>query len=640
MNVGLSVGGDTPVARDGRAAPDARPSGPSGTGGTLAHLARRNAERWPTAAAIRWRGPADEPCHLTYAEAWEASEGTARGLLSLGLAPGDRVAVLSGLRPEWTTTLLAAAASGLVVVSLLPSTVPEEIVHVLGDCDARVVVCEDAEQLAKVEAARPRLPHLRHTVLIDPPAPASPPDSADSAAGSAEPPVRTLSLDELQARGRRDVDAAELRRHSDAVGADDLLAIIYTSGTTGPKKGCALSHGNYVSVLRAHPQPPPRPEGAQEHTNGTVFVVTGPHTIAMLMQVLAWWSRYTLVFRRGGPDDSLVDEIRAARPQILPLVPLALEQIYSSVLASWPEEDVSLVVEAARAGLDARERVRRGEVLPPRLQEWFDATEKSLFAKVRDHFGGALRRVTVSGAPVSREILVFFLGCGVPLVECYGMTETAAAATTNTPDAYRLGTVGRPLPGVEVATAPDGEVLIRGANVFRGYWGYHEDEFGSVRDGWLHTGDLGSIDADGYVTLTGRKKELIQLSHGVAVSPNPIESELRTNPLISHAVAYGEGKPHLVVLLTLNEPYARKWAAERRLPTAMASLVRDPILLRELTRTVQRANATLQEYYRVRTFMVMDRDLSLGEGELTISMKVARHVVHARFREELDALYR
>ncbi|MEI5098180.1 AMP-binding protein [Streptomyces sp. PmtG] len=626
----MNADAPTPIAGQGQGARGDGWEDPSGPGGTLAHLARRNAELWPTAPALRWRGTGGDRHHMTYAEAWDLSEGTARGLLTLGLAPGDRVAVLSALRPEWTTTLLAAAASGLVVVSLLPSTVPEEIVHVLGDCGARVVVCENEAQLAKVRAVWHRLPHLGHAVLMDAPA-------DTSRAAPAEHPAPTLTLDALRTRGREGVGAAELARRSDAVRADDLLLIIYTSGTTGPKKGCALSHGNYVSVLRAHPKPPR--EAPADLTNGTVFVVTGPHTIAMLMQVLAWWSRYTLVFRRGGPDDSLVEEIRAARPQILPLVPLALEQIYGSVLASWPEQDASLIVEAARAGLDARERVRRGECLPPRLQEWFDATEKSLFAKVRAHFGGALRRVTVSGAPVSQEILSFFLGCGVPLVECYGMTETAAAATTNTPDAYRLGTVGRPLPGVEVTLAPDGEILIRGGNVFRGYWGYHEDAFGAVRDGWLHTGDLGSIDADGYLTLTGRKKELIQLSHGVAVTPHPVESGLRGSPLISHAVAYGEGKPHLVVLLTLDERYAQKWAAERQLPTDIARLVREPVLLGELTRTLDHANATLQEYYRAQSFMVLERDLSFDEGELTVSMKVARHVVHARFHDGLEALY-
>ncbi|MEW2529924.1 AMP-binding protein [Streptomyces sp. NPDC047071] len=628
----MNAEGDTPIASYGQLVHGDGWDSPTDPGETLAHLARRNAALWPDAAALRWRDSVGDGCHLTYAEAWSDSEGTARGLLSLGLAPGDRVAVLSGLRPEWTTTLMAAATSGLVVVSLLPSTVPEEIVHVLGDCGARVVVCENAAQLAKVEAAWDRLPGLRHAVLMDAPAEASDP-------GPAEHPARTVSLGELRARGRAEVGAAELRRLSDAVRAEDLLAIIYTSGTTGPKKGCALTHGNYVSVLRAHPRPPHRPGAARDHSNGTIFVVTGPHTIAMLMQVLAWWSRYTLAFRRGGPDDSLVDEIRAARPQILPLVPLALEQIYSSVLATWSEADASLALEAARAGLDARERVRRGETLPPRLQEWFEAMEETLFAEVRGHFGGALRRATVSGAPVSLEILSFFLGCGVPLVECYGMTETAAVATTNTPDAYRLGTVGRPLPGVEVATAPDGEVLIRGANVFSGYWGYHEDAFGSVRDGWLHTGDLGSIDAHGYLTLTGRKKELIQLSHGVAVTPHPLESALRRHPLISHAVAYGEGKPHLVVLLTLDERYAQKWAAERSLPTDVPRLTREPVLLAELERTLAEANATLQDYYRAQAIMVLERDLSLDEGELTISMKVVRPVVHARFRAALEALY-
>ncbi|TJZ59225.1 long-chain fatty acid--CoA ligase [Streptomyces piniterrae] len=603
--------------------------------GTLAHLARRNAECWPAATAVRWRDADGVWCRRTYAEAWRASEETARGLMALGLGPGDRVAVLSTLRPEWTFALMGAAASGLVVVSLLPTTVPEEIEHVLNDCGARAVLCENTAQLAKVEAAWPRLPHLRRAVLIDAPDVASAPLGNEDRERSA----RTMTLAGLRALGAREVAAEELRRRSDSVRAEDLLLIIYTSGTTGPKKGCALTHGNYVSVLRAHPQPPPKPDAAADHNNGTIFVVTGPHTIAMLMQVLAWWSRYTLAYRRGGGTDRLADEVREARPQILPLVPLALEQIYSAVLASWPQEDTSAVIEAARTGLEVRERRSRGERIPPRLQSWFDETDRTLFAQVREHFGGAVRRVTVSGAAVSQDILAFFLGCGVPVVECYGMTETAAAATSNSPDDYRLGTVGKPLPGIDVALAPDGEVLIRGANVFPGYWGYHEDEFGAVRDGWLYTGDLGAFDADGYLTLTGRKKELIQLSHGVAVTPHPLERELRTSPLVSNAVTYGEGKPHLVVLLTLDERQARTWAAERGLPTDLPRLVGEPELLRELNQVLADANARLQEYYRAQAFTLLERDLSMDEGELTISMKVARPVVHKRFRDRFEALY-
>ncbi|MBT2418877.1 AMP-binding protein [Streptomyces sp. ISL-22] len=601
---------------------------------TLAHLGRLNAEQWPAATAVTWRDADGVRQRRTYAEAWNDSEKTARGLMALGLRPGDRVAVLSTLRPEWTFTLMGAAAAGLVVVSLLPTTVPDEIEHVLGDCGAQAVLCENTEQLAKVKAVWARLPHLRQAVVIDPPDPAA---ASDQEAGDCD--AKTMPLADLRSLGERAIAAEALRSRAEAVKPEDLFAIIYTSGTTGPKKGCALTHGNYVSVLRAHPQPSHGPDVGAGHSHGTIFVVTGPHTIAMLMQVLAWWSRYTLAYRRAGSEDRLTDEIRDAQPRILPLVPLALEQIYSAVLASWPQEDRSLLLEAARAGLEVREKRARGEQIPPHVQDWFDEADRTLFADVREHFGGRVRRVTVSGAPVSQEILAFFLGCGLPVVECYGMTETAAAATSNSPDDYRLGTVGRPLPGIEVDIAPDGEVLIRGANVFRGYWGYHEDEFGAVRDGWLHTGDLGSIDSDGYLTLTGRKKELIQLSHGVAVTPHPLERELRTNPLISNAVAYGERRPHLVVLLTLDEPHARRWAAERRLPTVLSELVHEPELLSELEAIVARANSTLQEYYRARAFTVLDRDLSMEDGELTISMKVARPVVHTRFRDRFEALY-
>ncbi|PKV83027.1 long-chain fatty acid--CoA ligase [Streptomyces sp. TLI_146] len=591
------------------------------TPSTLADLAPLGAERWPQAPALRWRTPEGTPRHLTFAEAHEATDEIARGLLALGLAPGDRVAIQSRLRPEWTLTLLAAASCGLVLVSLLPTTVPEEIVHVINDCDAKAVICEDGEQLGKIRTALPRLPGLRHIIVID----------ADP--GSTDPPT---TLDELRGAGTHAVPAAALARRRAAVTPDDLLVIIYTSGTTGPKKGCALSHGNYVAVLRAHPSPPRR---SPDTAHGSIFVVTGPHTIALLMQLLSWWSGYTFTSFQGASPDTMPAELRATAPAIVPLVPLALEMIYRSVLASRSARERTELIDAARTGLRVRRMRAAGEPVPAELQEWFEHTDSTLFAEVRERFGANLRRATVSGAPVSADLLSFFVGCGLPLVECYGMTETAAAATTNTPEDNRLGTVGKPLPGVEIAISDDGEVLIKGDHVFHGYWGYDEGEFGTVRDGWLHTGDLGELDPDGYLHLTGRKKELIQLSNGMAVTPHPLERELRTHPLVSQAVLYGEARPHLVALLTLDAERAAQWAAERGLPTDPRALAAEPLLLEEMGRAVEAANSTLQEYFRAKAFHVLDRDLSMADGELTISMKVARPVVHARFRELYESLY-
>ncbi|AYG78673.1 Long-chain-fatty-acid--CoA ligase FadD15 [Streptomyces hundungensis] len=597
---------------------------PPTTPATLAGLSRHGAERWPGAPALLRRDPGGAPHHLTFAEAHEAGEEIARGLMALGLARGDRVAIQSGLRPEWTLTLLAAASCGLVLVSLLPTTVPEEIVHVVNDCGAKAVICEDGEQLAKLRAALPELPGLRHTVVID------------EEPGVTDPP---MTLADLRTAGLHAVPAAALDRRRASVTPDDLLVIIYTSGTTGPKKGCALSHGNYLAVLRAQPVPPSRALGDADASNGTVFVVTGPHTIALLMQLLSWWSGYTFSSFRGGSPETLPAELRAAAPVIVPLVPLALEMIYRSILADRPASERAELIESARTGLRVRRMRSAGEIVPPRLQEWFDHAEATVFADVRDRFGGNLRRATVAGAPVSPDILSFFVGCGVPLVECYGMTETAAAATSNTPEDNRLGTVGRPLPGVEVAISDTGEVLIRGDHVFRGYWGYDEGEFGAVRDGWLHTGDLGELDQDGFLRLTGRKKELIQLSNGMAVTPHPLERELRAHPLISQAVLYGETKPHLVALLTLDARRAAQWATERGLPTDPRALSTHPLLLEALDKALESANAGLQEYFRAKAFHVLDRELTLENGELTVSMKVARPVVHARFRALYESLY-
>lgn len=441
---------------------------------------------------------------LTFAEARVATDEIARGLMALGLAPGDRVAIQSRLRPEWTLTLLAAASCGLVLVSLLPTTVPEEIVHVVNDCDAKAIICEDGEQLAKVRTALPELPGLRHVIVID-------------EEPAAEDAPRTLA--ELRTAGSHAVPAAALARRRAAV----TPTTCWSSSTPREPPARRRAARSPTATTWRCCGPIPRLRSAHR-TSRT------PRTAPSSSSPAPTPSPCSCNCSAGGPDTPSPAstaarptgcrmELRAASPAIVPLVPLALEMIYRSVLAPRSAAERAELIDAARTGLRVRRMRAAGETVPDGLQKWFDHAENTLFAEVRERFGGNLRRATVSGAPVSPDILSFFVGCGLPLVECYGMTETAAAATSNTPGDNRLGTVGTPLPGVEIAISGDGEVLIKGDHVFHGYWGYDEGEFGAVRDGWLHTGDLGALDRDGFLRLTGRKKELIQLSNGMAVTP-------------------------------------------------------------------------------------------------------------------------
>lgn len=501
----------------------------------------------------------------TYEQTGAAAEEIAAGLLALGVRRGDRVALLGAIGPDWLACLLGLAAAGAVLVPVLPTTVPAEVAHVLGDCGAVAAVCLDPGQLAKLRAVRDSLPDLRVVV-------------------AAHPGCGVPTLAELRAGGV----GQEVAERVAQVRPDDLLAILYTSGTTGPKKGCALSHRNYRLIVDAL---------ARSELNGgpgTMYLYLIPHGQALLMQLLMWTCGGTMAYASVREPERVLAEVREVRPEYLPLAPLLLERAYAEARGKPPED-------------------------------------------VRAVFGGRLRHLPVGGASVAPEIVAFFTGCGVPVLESYGLTEAATTVTMSYPGEIRPGTLGRPLPGVELRTAPDGELLIRGENVFRGYWNQHDEDFGAVVDGWLHTGDLGHLDAEGRLVLTGRRKEIINPSHAHPISPVPLESALRAEPLISQAVLHGENRPYPVLLLTLDPVVAAGWAATNHVP--VEGLPDHPALRAELTALVERANAGVPEQARARDFRVLDRDLTVASGELTESFKVRRDVVEERYAGRFAAMY-
>jgi long-chain acyl-CoA synthetase len=308
-------------------------------------------------------------------------------------------------------------------------------------------------------------------------------------------------------------------------------------------------------------------------------------------------------------------------------------------VGSKPKEEQEQILGAARLGVQVRELQHRGEPVPAALQEPFDRAEEALYKNVRALFGGRLSRAVTGAAPIAKEILEFFYGCGVPVMEGYGMTETATGASVNTPDAYRFGTVGRPLPGVEAKIAEDGELLIKGGNVFQGYHGMEDASFGAITDGWLHTGDLGSIDADGYVSIVGRKKDIIITAGGKNLTPANLENDLKRSPWISQAVMHGDRRPYPVVLVTLDAETIVPWAESRGLPTDIGELSRNPEVVAMVQAAVDAANARLAPVEQVKKVLILDRDLTPESGELTPTLKVKRNVVNERFADQLDALY-
>ncbi len=584
---------------------------------TIADLTTRAAAAYGQQAALRhklegqWRD-------VSYAELEQIVSEIALGLIDLGIASGERVCILGGTRPEWTYCDLALASIGAVKVTVYPTNSPEECEWVAGDSEAVAVICEDTGQLAKIQAVRDRLPHLRELIVMD-----------DEATPDA------LALGALRARGAAG-DALELDRRSAAIGPDDPYTFIYTSGTTGAPKGCVLSHGNYRSVLdMCH---------AADVFRGrevTYLFLPLAHAFALLIQLLSVDGGGTLVYWSGDPQ-KIVPELAETRPSYFPSVPRIFEKIYTlatAAVAKASPEDQERFHAAVRLGVEVRDLMARGEPVPAELQEPFEQAEERLYSSVRAIFGGQLRQAVSGAAPIAQEILEFFWACGVPVLEGYGMTETATVATYSTPEHHRFGTVGRALPGCEIRIADDGEVLIRGANIFGGYHRRDDASFGAVVDGWLHTGDLGSLDEDGYLSITGRKKDIIITAGGKNLTPANLENDLKQCRWVSQAVMHGDRRPYPVMLITLDEEEIIQFAREHDLSEDISTLSQSDRVRELIDAELQRANARYAQVEQVKRFVILEHDLSQEGGELTPTLKVKRNIVHEKYAELLDALY-
>jgi long-chain acyl-CoA synthetase len=582
----------------------------SGTGSTtIADLMGLAVERFGDRPAVKFKRDG-EWRSLTYAEVGAIVSEIGRGLIDLGLEPGDRVALLCTTRPEWTFVDFAITSAGGVVVPIYPTNSPQECEWVAGNSEARFVICEDASQVAKILAVRDRLPALEAIVAIDP---------AEGA----------VALDEIRERGRRR-DAAELASRAHAVLPEDYYTFIYTSGTTGPPKGCILSHSNYRSVVSMC-------EEIDVVEPGSVVYLYLPlaHSYALLIQLLAI-DRGSCIAYFGGDTTQIVPELMESKPRYLPSVPRIFEKIYTLVTST---NDPAKIAAATQVGLKVRALEETGEPIPPDLQAAYAKADAELFSNVRNVFGGNMKQATSGAAPIAREILEFFYACGAPVLEGYGMTETSTVATTSTTEDFRFGTVGRPIPGCQVRIADDGEILINGANVFQGYYKLQDASFGAIVDGWLHTGDLGSLDEDGYLTITGRKKDIIITAGGKNLTPANLENDLKQSRWISQAVMYGDRRPYPVALITLDPEEIVQFAREQGLPEDPVALAGEP-KVRELIRGVlDDVNSRYARVEQIKRFFILDHDLSQETGELTPTLKVKRNVINDKYAADFDRLY-
>jgi long-chain acyl-CoA synthetase len=540
----------------------------------------------------------------------------ARGLVALGVEQGDRVAILAGTRPEWTIADLGAQWAGAVVVPIYHTNSAEECEYVLRHSGARVVLCEDDEQLAKVDAVRSRCPQLEHRIMLT---------------GSGE-----VDLAGLRARGR-DVDDAALDARIAAVHPDDVATIVYTSGTTGPPKGCMLTHANLLATAELY-----RDRLTLDAQVSAYMFLPLAHALARVTQIVVLIVGGTIIYWGGDPK-RILDELAEASPTHFPSVPRIFEKVHAGILGAVEEQGRvhRLVFRWAIAeGSRARARAREGRRTGALARRRHELADRLVLSRVRAAFGDGLRVALTGAAPVAEDILEFFDACGVLVLEGYGLTETCAASTLNTLPEHRFGTVGRPLPGTDVRVADDGELLLRGPHVFPGYYRDEVATAETLPDGWLRTGDLGAVDDDGFVRITGRKKDLIITSSGKNISPSNIEELLRETRWISQAVVVGDNRPYLVALLTVDPDEAAKLAERVGAPGAdLASLSRHPGAREELQACVDAVNARLARIEQVKRFAMLDHDLTQAGGELTPTMKIKRGVITERYADLVDELY-
>ena len=446
-------------------------------------------------------------------------------------------------------------------------------------------------------------------------------------------------LDDLAARGR--AYAAEhpnaLREAAERIEEDDLFTYIYTSGTTGPPKGCMISHRNYYAMVAVVDDLPSftGPEDTM------LLYLPLAHNFGRLMHLSGAYVGYAIAFL---PDPlQAAAALPAVKPTVFPSVPRVYEKVHTAVVAKFDAETGAkrkLIDWALGVGRRVSELRRAGKPVPRGLSVQFKLADKLVYSKVKERLGGRLRLAISGGAPLSAEIAEFFHAIDILLVEGYGLTECTTAASTNTHEAYRFGTVGRPLPGTEVKLADDGELLIKSETVFQGY--YKEPEATAEvldADGWLRSGDIAEIDADGYITITDRKKDIIVTAGGKNVAPQNLENDLKTSKFVSQAMVVGDRQPYIAALITLDPEALPAWAAERGLRTDMESLAASAEVRELVQGLVDDVNADRSRYEQIKRFAILPRDFTMDDDELTPTLKLKRRVVSQHFASELEDLY-
>ena len=561
---------------------------------------------------------------LSWRELADITREIATGLLALGRRKGDAVGILATSRAEWVQADFAIFSVGGVTIPIYPSYPPDLIQYIVNDADIKTLIVEDPGQLEKVLEVRAKMDGLEQVVVMH-------------GYQGREPWVLTWEALRQLGRDRAESLQAELADRVAAGASDDVATIVYTSGTTGPPKGVVQTHGNHIAMLRSSEQ-------TLRVQAGDVHLLFLPlaHSFGRLESFAGIYRGLTTAFAES--IDKLRENLPEVRPHFICSVPRVFEKVHASILARAQAETglkKKIFEWAVGVGRSVSRLRQAGQPVPRALALQYRAADALVFAKMRAALGGRLRFAVSGGAPLSREIAEFFHGAGILILEGYGLTETCPALTFNREGHYKFGSVGQAQPGVELRIAEDGEILGRGPNIARGYFKKPEataEVF--LPGGWFATGDIGRIDADGFLFITDRKKDIIVTAGGMNIAPQNIENLLKGDPFISQAMVHGDRRPYPVALITLDGEELAKFArAQGILNADPAALARHPKVLERVSRIVEERNGELQSYAKVKKFAILPEDFTVDNGLLTPTLKVRRKVVEERYRAVIDALY-
>ena len=585
------------------------------TAGNLTDDVARRARETPDAVLFSRRdgGPGSEWHEVSAARFHDEVVAVAKGLVAAGVEPGDRVALLSKTRYEWTLVDYAIWFAGAVTVPVYETSSAEQVSWILRDSGARAAVVEGPDHTARVASVREGLDELHHVWSF-----------ADNA------------VDVLRRLGE-DVADDELAARRSALGPHDLATIIYTSGTTGSPKGCMITHGNFMVELGTATEE--LHELFAEEDAATLLFLPLAHVFARIIQIGCVRSGVRMA--HTADITTLVADLQEFRPSFVLGVPRVFEKVFNTASQRATADGRGKVFDrAAEVAIAYSRGLDKGRPsVAVRAQH--AVFSRLVYGKLREALGGRCRYAISGGAPLGERLGHFYRGIGLTVLEGYGLTETTAALTVNLPEAQKIGTVGRPLPGASVRVADDGELLCRGGQVFVGYWHAEEATAEALEsDGWFHTGDVGEIDDEGFVRVTGRKKEILVTAGGKNVAPTVLEDRLRAHPLVSQCMVVGDGQPFIAALVTLDEDALATWAETQGKKSSRArDLLEDADLLADIQRGVDDANAAVSQAEAIRKFRLLPHDWTEEAGQLTPSLKLKRAVVMRQLRDEVAALY-